>query len=487
MAFNLTAVLRLRDDFSGPARRVSRNMSSMTAGVGRLTNSFLGLTAAITGAVTARKLFDSTVGEAMKYEMSSVTIDAMFNDKELGKQYRDMVERIAIESPILESQEMLNSSRGFITKSKDFKDLERMIKLTEKLAAYDPIQGTSGAAFSLNELMSGDAVSLVDRFELSRTDIKPIKDLFVGGDISKGLQEFDKYLEKIGITAKLIEDAGNTSLGKWAQVKEQWSKLSREMGEPSLEVLSKFFDNVLAKLESGEFDRFKEVGAKWIKQILSGLSSGVTSLYEWFKSVANDPSFQEQSTLFGKVEWVINDVYAKFLEWLDGGGRDKISKVGSDLIQILIGAVEASMENIIPIATKIGVAMGNGVISGFKSAIESSWLAQLISDPVGYSMKWISGGKIDLPGWEKNSREKGRSSSAGLDRVPYNGFKINAHKDEMLLTKNEADAYRRNRGGGVTVTGNTFIVRQESDIDAIGEAIYRRLVQAKGARLNGAN
>jgi hypothetical protein len=464
---------------------MSRGFGGAVDSVGGLTTAFVGLAGAIGGAVAAKSIFDKTVGEAMKYEMSSVTIDAMFNDKALGKQYRDMVEKIAIESPILESQEALSSSRGFITKSKDFKDLEKMMKLTEKLAAYDPIQGTKGAAFSLNEFMSGDTVSLVERFELSRTDLKPIKDLFVGGELSKGLDEFDKYLEKIGISKKLINDMGNTTMGKLAQVKEQLARVLREMGEPSLTVLSNFFTSLTTKLESGELDKFANIGANMIKSILNGLTTGVTELYNWFQSIANNPEFQAQTTLAGKVEWIIDDVYAKFLEWLDGGGQDKIQTVASDLIQILAGSIEASMEAITPIAVKVGQAIGNGVINGAKAAIESSWLAKLISDPVGYSMKWISGGLIDLPGRDAKAKEKGRSSSAGLDRVPYNGFKIHAHKGEMLLTKNEADSYRKNRGGsggGVTITGNTFNVRQESDIQAIAYELAK-LIEREGVQM----
>jgi hypothetical protein len=481
MAFNLTAVLRLRDGgFTNTARRVSRSISSLTSGVGSLTNSFLGLSAAIGGAVTAKKIFDETILAAAKYEQSTITISAILNDKELGKQYMDLVDRFAVDSPILNSQEMLANSKSFLTMIKDIDQLEKAWSIAERMAAIDPMQGTEGAVFALREMFSGDAISMVRRFEFPRAVMNEIKKL----DIPEQLEALDKYFNSIGMTQKLIDDMGGTTLGIFAQIKEQLQVIGREIGMPALTHIKDFLDSINNGIRDGSLEGFKQTGARMLENLAQGFISAAKGIGSWVESIRNNPEFQSQTTLFGKVEWVINDVYAKFLEWLDSGGRDKISKVGSDLIQILIGAVEASMENIIPIATKIGVAMGNGVISGFKSAIESSWLAQLISDPVGYAMKWASGGRIDLPGWEKNAREKGRSSSAGLDRVPYNGFKINAHKDEMLLTKNEADAYRKNRGsggGGVTITGNTFVVRQESDIDAIGEALFRRINHAREA------
>lgn len=71
----------------------------------------------------------------------------------------------------------------------------------------------------------------------------------------------------------------------------------------------------------------------------------------------------------------------------------------------------------------------------------------------------------------------GFSSAVGKRTVPYDGFPILAHEGEVLLTAEEARQYR---GGGpaVTVTGNTFIVREDADIDAIADALYQKFRQA---------
>ena len=53
-----------------------------------------------------------------------------------------------------------------------------------------------------------------------------------------------------------------------------------------------------------------------------------------------------------------------------------------------------------------------------------------------------------------------------------------------MLTAREARQADQGGGAQVTITGNTFQVRQESDIDAIAEALYRklRLAQMGGVR-----
>lgn len=79
-------------------------------------------------------------------------------------------------------------------------------------------------------------------------------------------------------------------------------------------------------------------------------------------------------------------------------------------------------------------------------------------------------------------RKPDGSHSGGLSRVPYDNYRANLHEGETILRKSEADEYRSGRGGSganVTVTGNTFHVRQESDIDAIAKALAE---QAWGSR-----
>lgn len=78
----------------------------------------------------------------------------------------------------------------------------------------------------------------------------------------------------------------------------------------------------------------------------------------------------------------------------------------------------------------------------------------------------------------------GKEHAAGLERVPYDGYAAMLHEGERVLTAREARQADQGGGAQVTITGNTFEVRQESDIDAIAEALYRklRLAQMGGVR-----
>jgi TP901 family phage tail tape measure protein len=67
--------------------------------------------------------------------------------------------------------------------------------------------------------------------------------------------------------------------------------------------------------------------------------------------------------------------------------------------------------------------------------------------------------------------------SGGLSRVPMDNYPILAHRDEMVLTKTQADEQRNGGGGSGSPTINIahMEVRKESDIDAIAKSIAREL------------
>lgn len=97
---------------------------------------------------------------------------------------------------------------------------------------------------------------------------------------------------------------------------------------------------------------------------------------------------------------------------------------------------------------------------------------------------------IDVPDWVPGFGGKsfginipeipsiGNSHYHGLDEVPYDRYPAILHKGEAVLPRQDAQEWREGRGGSapsVNITGNTFNVRQESDIDAIANALYSKI------------
>ena len=76
----------------------------------------------------------------------------------------------------------------------------------------------------------------------------------------------------------------------------------------------------------------------------------------------------------------------------------------------------------------------------------------------------------------------GKESATGLQRVPYNNFPAVLHEGERVLTAREARNYERMGGfGGITINMSGTVVREDADIERIGQAVLDRVIQAKVA------
>ena len=171
MALDLVARLSLQDNLTSRMRRVTRGLggfesrtrgvtgsmrqmggaiNSQVKGMGGLRSGLLGVAGAYLSVAAGVKAYSATLGAAMKHEASEVAIKAIFNDEGLSDSYLKMVDEMAIKSPLLNSKEMLASSKGIVAMTKDMDDLRGSWQIVEKLSVLDPSQGTDGAAFALN-------------------------------------------------------------------------------------------------------------------------------------------------------------------------------------------------------------------------------------------------------------------------------------------------------------------------------------------------
>jgi SLT domain-containing protein/phage-related protein len=224
--------------FSGDAERTISSLKRMAAGA--------------LGAVSAYQALNKAIGEAARFEQSKVLIEAMFNDKKASDAYMKMIQRLAVNSPILNSQDMLANSKSFISLSKNAKVLEQAWKVVEKLNVMDPAQGVEGAVLALRELAGGDIVSLVERFELPRSAVKAIKDL----PFEQQVKAMDQLLTKMNITDKVVQKMGSTTLSQWNRFKEMTSIAFRNAGKSANSELGNALRRVNDILEKGALNNF---------------------------------------------------------------------------------------------------------------------------------------------------------------------------------------------------------------------------------------
>jgi hypothetical protein len=441
------------------------------------------------GGYGAKQTFDNTFLKSAQYEMSEKTIQAMFNNKQKSELYMKQMEQMAIGSPLLNSQEIFGNSKSFIALSKDQKQLDQMWDLAERLLAVDPVQGVSGAIFALRELFSGDARSMAERFELSKKVLKDIKDL----PLEKQLKELDKYFNKMGMTKHLVNEMGDTTLGVWNQIKETTEVGLRRIGDPAVKIVKPMLDDLNKSLQDGKLNPYIKFGQDMASGIAEGFVKTAKDAGKWIDGIINDPEFKQKKDMLGKVEFVFGDIYNRFEEWLNTGGKDRITNITSDVISTMADAVAKSEGPIIEMGASIGSALGKGIVDGVKNHFKDK-LWNLDFGPVGFGQdianKYLGGyldnskniwgigdGKVKpeekqgyTPTYKYAEQAKGQKKAFGMQRVPYNNFPAILHEGEKVLTKQQAN--QSNKPAGVTVQVGDVHIHNEMDY----QTFIKRLV-----------
>lgn len=114
--------------------------------------------------------------------------------------------------------------------------------------------------------------------------------------------------------------------------------------------------------------------------------------------------------------------------------------------------------------------MGNAVIDGIIDGISAAWNS-LVSWFNGLWDSLFGNRSVNV---DVNSSGTTGGRAGGLDYVPYNNYIANLHRGEMVLTADEAEAYRRGNSGvgGFTVNQTIYAAKQTPVELAASTAAY---------------
>lgn len=257
MSRSQAAVNRFGSSVSSTSNRVggfATRVSSLRVGADGVSASLrgmqgalVGLMGAYVGVTGASKLFSATIGAAANYEQNAMAITGMFGDDKQAKKYLQMVEKAAIDSPVLNSTDMMTNSKAFIGISKNLDELKQVWGLVERIQALSGVD-TQQAAFSTKELMQGDYVSMYEAVGLDKKELQKITKM---DGMSAKMAGLDKLLTKMGVNDEMVNNMANTTKGLWSQLEEKSQTFFRNIGMESntkladfLRRLNKMFDGI---------------------------------------------------------------------------------------------------------------------------------------------------------------------------------------------------------------------------------------------------
>jgi hypothetical protein len=258
-------------------------------GPGGLLGQLKGIVAAYLSIAAAKKLVESTIGAGMEQIKMQDMFKARTGDDQVGAAMFDHFKQNALKAGV-DVNEGLKSTLSFFSVSQNTDQLDKMNNLAQRLNAFDSAgNGMEGAAFALKEAMSGDIVSLAERFNVSKSAIREFKidDLGKSGNVTEFLSQFDKLLE----SQKMGQAAFETMLKSPAKQAEQLGNNIKsamaDAGQGAVAALLPIITMLNSAFQAGKFAPFftaLQTGLRIATLLVVGLVSAAMWLWDVIQS-----------------------------------------------------------------------------------------------------------------------------------------------------------------------------------------------------------
>jgi hypothetical protein len=252
-------VITARDN----ASRVIQSISSSLGALGRSAASAIGtgLKAATAGAVAAIGGLGAGFGLAVRgglelnSSMEQVSARLLAFTKDAGETERLLAQlrQEAAQTPFA-FDEMANAMAGLLPAAKGAGvEVMELIKTAEILAALNPAEGLEGAQVALREALSGDWVSLQERFNIPKQAIQELKDQGLSNlDIVRGA------LTQLGADGTLVSNMAQTMSGRWSTFMDTIDTLKGSLSQPLFDLLKSGLERLQPILDAN-MPRLQEI------------------------------------------------------------------------------------------------------------------------------------------------------------------------------------------------------------------------------------
>lgn len=379
--------------------------SNASASLSGMQSSLMGIVGAYATAEGAAAAFNATIGAAAKFQQQEVVTTTMFRDEGKASEYLKMIEEMAVQSAVLNSNDMMTGSKAYVGLTKDMDQLRELWKITEKLQAFSGVD-TQQASFSLKELMQGDAVSFNEVIGL---DTKRMREIAKMSSVTEKIAAVNKVLSKAGVTDDTTAKMAKTTLGQWSAITEKAQLFMRTIGDEPNSSLSKhlasvsdsmdkiFTSDFAAKIGDGltkVLNVAVDVGKfmwKW-KEPLAYVAGAITATLGAFAVIGTISALANPITLIAagiaavavgfKALYDNSEPFRNVIDGLVGKAKELFSAFQNGgtggLLDSLFG--EGTAEKVVGIVDTVKTKFGE-MKSGFdivKNALSQGW--QVISD-----------------------------------------------------------------------------------------------------------
>jgi len=232
----------------------------------------------------AKKAWDMSISGAMKQQQMIDALSARAGSGEVGGAIFDQISEQALKFGQNVDQ-ALSGAMSFMSHTADPQQLSELSKLSMRLAKLNPSQGLTGAADSMNALMSGDASAIAKNFSMNAAQVQH-SDAFKAakaGDMDGFIKGLDELLNQRNMTEEAFESMLDNPAAQWQRVTETFKFRMAQAGQGALAALEPLTSFLIESFESGRFDPFFKMlsaGFTIVSSVLYGVAQAALYFFE---------------------------------------------------------------------------------------------------------------------------------------------------------------------------------------------------------------
>ena len=468
--------------------------------------------------------FTTYIPQTLDRELNQTKLSAVLGNDTLAQQLTASATKHAQTSSLsLQDMDFVLPNLVMANKSSGVTD-DRMGKMTElEMEAIKRLNfkdsgkgaGVQGSLVALQEMLSGDMVSLQRRFEIGGAAIDRIKG--AGKNSPEAMvEQLIKELEKMGVTDEALNKVQESTKSKLDRVQETLVDFFTnpttgifasfiEPFEPALDrviefmetgggIVSKGFDmegnmesitlldSIIANFRM-VLGKIGEIGVKLGESFMTGFVAQVdwSALWDATSGLLDTVSTYFTPAFEILAGWV-NDT---FIPWL--GDMNKIlqdENVRQGILDFIKGLTEVatnSLNMVKTIAEKMPtIADTVSAVASFVSTVQG--VVDKVASGIQKALSLLTSGEFGQTretkqNTIKQSTAKGPQRKAvGMPYVPKDDYPVLLHKGERVLTAQQNRQY--NQGGSnvsIPKLADTIVVREDADIDKIASALVKKI------------
>ena len=469
--------------------------------------------------------FTTYIPQTLDRELSQTKLSAVLGNDKLAQQLTASATKHAQTSSlslqdmdfVLPNLVMANKASG-VTDARMGNMTELEMEAIKRLNFKDSGKGAGvqGSLVALQEMLSGDMVSLQRRFEIGGAAIDRIKD--AGKNSPEAMvEQLIKELEKMGVTDEALTKVQESTKSKLDRVQETlvdfFTNPTTGIFASFLEPFEPAIDRVIEFLETGGgivskgFDmdgnmesitlldsiianfrmvlgKIGEIGVKLGESFMTGFVAQVdwSALWDATSGLLDTVSTYFTPAFEILAGWV-NDTFIPWLEDMNKILQDENVRQGIlDFITGLTEVATNSLKMVKTIAEKMPtIADSVKAVASFVSTVQG--IVDKVATGIQNALSLLTSGEFGKnretkQNAIKQSTAKGSVKKAvGMPYVPKDDYPVLLHKGERVLTAQQNRNYSNGEGGTINIPklADTIVIREDMDIDIVANRLAKKL------------